>query len=82
MITHSLPVALALAEHPEIEVIVIGGKLYKHELVTIGAATVEAFRNIRADICFLGIGNLHTEVGSAPSIWKRPIEACHDRECC
>ena len=63
VITHSPHVALALAEHPLIEVIVIGGKLYKHEIVTIGAATVEAFRNIRADLCFLGIGSLHPEVG-------------------
>jgi DeoR/GlpR family transcriptional regulator of sugar metabolism len=63
VITHSPPIALALAEHPEIEVIMIGGKLYKHELVTVGAATVEAFRNIRADICFLGIASVHPEVG-------------------
>jgi DeoR/GlpR family transcriptional regulator of sugar metabolism len=63
VITHSPPVALALAEHPTIEVIVIGGKLYKHERVTVGAATVEAYRDIRADICFLGIGSLHPEVG-------------------
>ena|SRR5579859_250970 len=63
VITHSLPVALALAEYPEIEVIVVGGKLYKHELVSTGAATVEAFRNFRADICFLGIASLHTEIG-------------------
>ena len=63
VITHSPPVALALAEHPEIEVIVIGGKLYKHGLVTVGSATVEAFRNIRADLCFLGIASLHPDVG-------------------
>jgi len=63
VITHSPPVALALAVYPEIEVIVIGGKLYKHELVTVGASTVEAYRNIRADLCLLGIGSLHPEVG-------------------
>jgi DeoR/GlpR family transcriptional regulator of sugar metabolism len=63
IITHSPPIALALAEYPGVEVIVIGGKLYKHELVTVGAATIEAFRNIRADICFLGINSLHPEVG-------------------
>jgi len=67
VITHSLPVALALAEHPEIEVIVIGGELYKHELATVGAATVEAFRNIRADICFLGINGIHPDVGISTS---------------
>src|SRR6266566_2793494 len=58
VITHSPPVASALAEHPEIEVIVIGGKLYKH-----GVVTVEAYSNIRADLCFLGISGLHPEVG-------------------
>ena len=63
VITHSPPVAMALAEHLAVEVIVIGGKLYKHELVAVGAATVEAFRHIRADLCFLGIGSLHPEVG-------------------
>ena len=63
VITHSPPIALALAEHPEIEIILIGGKLYKHELVTVGAAAVEAFRNIRADLCFLGICSVHPEVG-------------------
>ena len=63
VITHSPPVALALAEHPAVEVVLIGGKLYKHELVAVGAETVEAFRHIRADLCFLGIGSLHPEVG-------------------
>lgn len=63
VITHSPPVALALAEHPEIEVVLIGGKLYKQELVTGGAATVEAFHNVRADLCFLGISSVHPEVG-------------------
>ncbi len=63
VITHSPPVASVLAEHPEIEVIVIGGKLYKHGVVTVGAATVEAYSNIRADLCFLGISGLHPEVG-------------------
>ncbi len=32
-------------------------------LVTVGAATIEAFHNIRADLCFLGINSLHPETG-------------------
>ncbi len=63
VITHSPPIATALAGYAEIEVIVIGGKLYKHELVTVGAATVEAFHSIRADLCFLGVCSLHPEAG-------------------
>jgi len=69
VITHSPPVAQALAEHEAIEVIVIGGKLYKHSMVAVGAATVEAFRQIRADICFLGIYSVHPEIGiSTPDL--------------
>lgn len=63
VITHSPPVALALAEHPEIEIIVIGGKLYKYGLVNVGAAAIEAFQSFRADLCFLGISSLHPEIG-------------------
>lgn len=63
VITNSPPIALALAEHPTVEVIMTGGKLYKQELVTIGVETVEAFHNIRADLCFLGIGSVHPDVG-------------------
>ncbi len=63
VITHSPPVALALAEHPTAEVVLIGGRLYKHELVAVGATTVDAFRHVRADLCFLGIGSIHPEVG-------------------
>jgi DeoR/GlpR family transcriptional regulator of sugar metabolism len=63
VITHSPPIALVLAEYPEIEVIQIGGRLSKKELITVGAVTVEAFRDIRADICFLGISSLHPDVG-------------------
>src|SRR2546421_12949733 len=67
VITHSPPIALALAEHPEVEVIVIGGKLYKHELIAVGVAVVEAFRNFRADLCFLGVGSVHPDIGISTS---------------
>src|SRR5947209_12546857 len=63
VITHSPPIAQALADYAAIEVIVVGGKLYKHSMVAVGAATVEAFRNIRADLCFLGIYSMHPDVG-------------------
>src|SRR2546426_8409622 len=53
VITHSPPVAIALAEHPTVEVIVIGGKLYKKEMMAVGAGTREGFRDIRADLCVL-----------------------------
>lgn len=61
--TNSLPIALLLAEHPQVEVIVAGGKFYKRSQVTMGLETIETFRNVRADICFLGICSIHYEIG-------------------
>lgn len=63
VITNSPPIAVALADHPLIEVVVLGGQLYKKALVNIGAATIEALRSIRADLCMLGVCSLHPEVG-------------------
>jgi DeoR/GlpR family transcriptional regulator of sugar metabolism len=56
-------VAVALAEHPNMEVILTGGKLFKYTMVTVGVETVEAFQRVRADLCFLGVCSLHPEVG-------------------
>jgi DeoR/GlpR family transcriptional regulator of sugar metabolism len=63
IITNSPPIAIALAEHPQVEVIVLGGRLYKHSLVTIGAATITALGTIHADICMLGVCSLHPDIG-------------------
>jgi DeoR/GlpR family transcriptional regulator of sugar metabolism len=69
VITNSPPAAIALMEHPHIEVIVIGGRLYKESLVAMGAATIEALRMIRADLCMLGVCSLHPEIGiSIPNL--------------
>lgn len=63
VITHSPPITNALSQHPNIEVILVGGRLYKYTMVTIGAETVDAFKQIRADLCFLGVCSLHPEMG-------------------
>ncbi len=63
VVTTSPPIAVALAGHAGIEVVVIGGRLYKESLVTVGAATVEALSMVRADICVLGVCSLHPEIG-------------------
>jgi DeoR/GlpR family transcriptional regulator of sugar metabolism len=63
VITHNVPVAVALGEHPNVEVILTGGRLYKYTMVTVGAETVQAFQHVRADLCLLGVCSLHPEVG-------------------
>lgn len=69
IVTNSPPIAVALAEHPQLEVILIGGRLNKGSLVSSGVAAVETFRMLRADLCMLGICSLHPEVGiSTPEL--------------
>ncbi|MBM7116344.1 DeoR/GlpR family DNA-binding transcription regulator [[Archangium] primigenium] len=63
VVTHSLPVASALAEHPTVEVILLGGRVLKAALATVGAETVEGYRRVRADLCVLGTASVHPDLG-------------------
>ncbi|MUG92394.1 DeoR family transcriptional regulator [Scytonema sp. UIC 10036] len=63
IITHSPPIAVALVENSNIEVILLGGRLLKNSLVAVGAATVDTLRSIRADLCLLGVRSLHPDMG-------------------
>jgi DeoR/GlpR family transcriptional regulator of sugar metabolism len=63
VVTHSPSIAVALADHDGIEVIMLGGKLYKHSMVAVGAAAIEAISRIRADLYFMGATGIHLEAG-------------------
>jgi DeoR/GlpR family transcriptional regulator of sugar metabolism len=63
VLTNAPPVAAALASHPRAEVVLIGGRLLKDAQVTVGAAAVDALRQVHADACVLGICSLHPELG-------------------
>ena len=63
VITNSPPIAVALAQHPGVEVIVLGGALVKEAQALAGAATIEALRSVRADVLVLGVCSLHPEIG-------------------
>ena len=63
VITNCPPIAMQLADHPGVEVTVIGGTLRPRSRVTLGAAAVDALRSIRADVLFLGVCGLHPEIG-------------------
>ncbi|WP_394843406.1 DeoR/GlpR family DNA-binding transcription regulator [Pendulispora brunnea] len=63
VVTNSPPVAVALADHPHIEVIVLGGRMFKSSRATVDAVTLEGVRGVRADLCFLGVCSVHPETG-------------------
>lgn len=80
VITHSPTIAVALIEHPEIEVVIIGGKLFKHSAVTVGAAALDAISRIRIDTYFMGVTGVHPEAGLSTgdleeSYIKRALQA-------
>lgn len=62
VITHSPTIAAALLHH-EAEVVVIGGRVFKHSAVACGSAAVEAARRISADVFFLGVTGVHPSAG-------------------
>ncbi|MGF6638820.1 DeoR/GlpR family transcriptional regulator of sugar metabolism [Paraburkholderia sp. 35.1] len=63
IVTHSPSVATALAAHPCVEVILIGGRLYKHSIVAVGAAAMEGISRIHADLYFMGVTGVHPSAG-------------------
>jgi DeoR/GlpR family transcriptional regulator of sugar metabolism len=63
IITHSPTVAAALIDHPTVEILMLGGRIYKHSAVACGAATAEAARAITADLFLLGVTGVHSEHG-------------------
>jgi DeoR/GlpR family transcriptional regulator of sugar metabolism len=79
VVTHSPSIAMELMDHPDIEVIMLGGRLFRHSIVGVGAATLEAIAQIRADTFFLGVTSLHPELGLSTGDHE---EACVKRALC
>jgi DeoR/GlpR family transcriptional regulator of sugar metabolism len=63
VVTHSPTIAVELVEHRNIEVILIGGRLFKHSVVAVGAPAIEDISRIRADTYFMGVTGIHPEIG-------------------
>jgi DeoR/GlpR family transcriptional regulator of sugar metabolism len=64
LITHSPRAALALLERgSRAEVILLGGRIDRHELVTTSPTAVTEIRKYRADLFFMGICSIHSGLG-------------------
>ncbi len=63
VVTHSPTIAVALASHPHVQVVLIGGLLFKHSVVAVGAAALEAIARVRADVYFMGASGIHVQSG-------------------
>jgi DeoR/GlpR family transcriptional regulator of sugar metabolism len=63
IVTHSPTIALELLNHPHVEVILIGGRLFKHSVVAVGAVAIEAIAQVHADTYFMGVTGVHPKTG-------------------
>jgi DeoR/GlpR family transcriptional regulator of sugar metabolism len=63
VVTHSPTVAAALEPYAGVEVILLGGRLFRHSMVALGADTAEALARVQADLLFLGVTGVHPEAG-------------------
>jgi DeoR/GlpR family transcriptional regulator of sugar metabolism len=63
VITHSPTIACELVSHPSIEVLVIGGRLFKHSIVTCGSIAIESILKVSADAFFMGVTGVHPTAG-------------------
>lgn len=80
-ITHSPTIAVALEDGPNVDAIIIGGKLFRHSMVAVGALAAEAISRIRADLFFLGVTGVHPTEGLTTgdmeeAAIKRQLMAC------
>ena len=63
IITHSPNVAMELLGHERLEIEIVGGRLFRHSIVTCGAATISWLDRYRPDICFIGATGIHPTQG-------------------
>ncbi|MBS1682014.1 MAG: DeoR/GlpR transcriptional regulator [Bacteroidetes bacterium] len=68
--TPSLPVAMQLLEHENIETIFIGGRLSHEAQIALGGDTLNTLSQVKADICFLGTGYLDVTEGLTEFDWE------------
>lgn len=75
IVTNSPHVAIALGHHQNIEIIMLGGTLYKESMVNIGYETIEAITNMRIDLYVLGVHNIDSNFGlSVPTIQEAQLK--------
>jgi DeoR/GlpR family transcriptional regulator of sugar metabolism len=63
VVTHSPGVAASLEAHDGVEIVLLGGRMFRHSMVAMGPETAEAFGRIRADLFLLGVTGVHPDLG-------------------
>jgi len=69
-ISGSIAALLEYMEHPQIDVILIGDKISKNSKITLGADAIAKVKQIKVDICFLGINAIDMQYGITDNDWE------------
>jgi len=69
-ISGSIPAIYEYMNHPNIDVIVIGDKILKNSKITVGLEAISRIKQLRADLCFLGINAINIENGVSDNDWE------------
>ena len=68
-ISGSIPALFEYSSHPNIEVIAIGDKISKNSKITVGLEAISKIKELKADVCFLGINAISLENGVSDNDW-------------
>jgi DeoR/GlpR family transcriptional regulator of sugar metabolism len=69
-VSGSIAAILEFIEHPNIEVILIGERVSKSSKITVGSEAISKIRQLKADICFLGINAIDINNGVTDNDWE------------
>jgi DeoR/GlpR family transcriptional regulator of sugar metabolism len=68
-ISGSIPALFEYANHPDIEVIAIGDKVSKNSKITVGSEAIFKIRELKVDLCFMGINAINLSTGVSDNDW-------------
>jgi DeoR/GlpR family transcriptional regulator of sugar metabolism len=69
-ISGSVPALFHYISHPNIEVIAIGDKIAKNSMITVGSEAISRIRNLKVDLCFLGVNAINPDTGISDNEWE------------
>lgn len=69
-ISGSIPAIFEYMNHPNIEVIAIGDKISKNSKITVGLEAISKIRQLKADLCILGINAINMDNGVSDNDWE------------
>ncbi|WP_455627628.1 hypothetical protein [Parabacteroides chinchillae] len=61
--TNSFPIVNVLLNHPNLDILFLGGKIFPSSQVTVGLSVFQMLQTIRPDWLVLGVCSIHPQLG-------------------